>query len=94
MTFVITYHAPSPQRPYDYWCRVVRSTAYGSDLHKLIEEFQPVLWVHGHVHHSRDYHIGKTRIICNPHGYIGEEPMRWRHDETRCVALSKPCIVP
>ena len=71
---IITHHAPSPQSLRDDWASELLSAAYGSNLEPLIEEFQPLLWVHGHVHHSRDYHIGKTRIICNPHGYIGVEP--------------------
>jgi Icc-related predicted phosphoesterase len=35
---------------------------------------QPHLIVHGHVHHSFDYRVGRTRVICNPHGYGGENP--------------------
>jgi predicted phosphodiesterase len=30
------------------------------------------LVIHGHVHNSADYHIGRTRVICNPHGYGSE----------------------
>jgi len=29
------------------------------------------LWIHGHTHCSFDYEIGKTRVVCNPFGYIG-----------------------
>ena len=43
-----------------------------SDGSGWIEKTQPNLVIHGHVHHSLDYHIGQTRIICNPHGYGGE----------------------
>jgi hypothetical protein len=27
------------------------------------------LWVHGHVHDSFDYTVGKCRVIANPRGY-------------------------
>jgi hypothetical protein len=27
------------------------------------------LFIHGHVHNSADYHVGRTRVVCNPHGY-------------------------
>jgi predicted phosphodiesterase len=30
------------------------------------------LVIHGHVHNSADYHVGCTRVICNPHGYGAE----------------------
>jgi Icc-related predicted phosphoesterase len=43
--------------------------AFVSDLSELIEAYQPTLWVHGHVHNSSDYLVGKTRVLCNPHGY-------------------------
>jgi Icc-related predicted phosphoesterase len=45
------------------------SACYASDLDELIEECQPHLWVHGHIHSSADYRIGKTRIVCNSRGY-------------------------
>jgi len=32
------------------------------------------LVIHGHVHNSADYHVGRTRVICNPHGYGNENP--------------------
>ncbi len=36
----------------------------------LIESAHPPLWIHGHTHASIDTHVGKTRIVCNPHGYM------------------------
>jgi predicted phosphodiesterase len=35
---------------------------------------RPDLVIHGHVHNSADYHVGCTRVICNPHGYGNENP--------------------
>ena len=34
----------------------------------------PRVWIHGHIHDSRDYTIGETRIVANPRGYVGENP--------------------
>jgi Icc-related predicted phosphoesterase len=45
-----------------------------TELYNFIIERKPKLWVHGHTHCSFDYMIGDTRIICNPLGYIGENP--------------------
>jgi Icc-related predicted phosphoesterase len=50
------------------------TAAFVSDMSRLIETYQPSLWIHGHVHNSSDYHVGNTRIICNPHGYGTENP--------------------
>jgi Icc-related predicted phosphoesterase len=50
------------------------TAAFVSDQSALIEAHQPTLWVHGHVHNSSDYRVGKTRIVCNPHGYGSENP--------------------
>jgi hypothetical protein len=42
--------------------------AFASNMENLILEIQPRLWIHGHDNY--DYQIGKTRIICNPRGYV------------------------
>jgi Icc-related predicted phosphoesterase len=44
-----------------------------SDLAPLIDARQPNLWIHGHVHSRADYHLGATRIVCNPRGHIEED---------------------
>jgi len=50
----------------------VPSAAFASNMEDLIFETGPDLWVHGHIHDSSDYRIGKTRVICNPRGYAHE----------------------
>jgi Icc-related predicted phosphoesterase len=50
------------------------TAAYVSNLSRLIEAYQPTLFVHGHIHQSSYYRVGKTRIICNSHGYGAENP--------------------
>ena len=49
------------------------SSAYASNLEYLTEQFTPDLWIHGHIHTPCDYKLNRTRIICNPHGYISEK---------------------
>lgn len=69
---VMSHHAPSvrslPERRYG----TQLSPAYASRLDSLIETWQPLLWVHGHIHHSNDYTIGRTRILSNPRAYPDE----------------------
>jgi hypothetical protein len=71
-TIVVTHHAPSAlSLPEDRRDKTL-SCAYASHLDDFILRHQPPLWIHGHIHHSNDYLIGKTRIISNPQGYPDE----------------------
>lgn len=78
---VVTHHAPT----YESIERRYRNErhmngAYASDLSELIlDNPQIKLWTHGHTHHSMDYMVGDTRVVCNPKGYPGE-PSGWKHD--------------
>lgn len=77
---VMTHFAPSrrslagPADPTDGY--------YATDLEALITATRPALWVHGHIHHARDYRIGATRVLCNPAGYNGDG-----HDRTLTITL-------
>lgn len=73
-TVVVTHHAPSRRSIPTRYADDTLSAAYASNLDHLIEEFGPALWVHGHVHESFDYMVGRTRIVCNPRGYVPSEP--------------------
>ena len=71
-SIIVTHHAPSilslPERR-----RGERiSCAYASHLDDFILEYQPRLWIHGHIHHNNDYLIGATRIVANPQAYPDE----------------------
>ncbi len=68
-TVVVTHHAPHPNSIEPRFRADPVTPAFVSDLSSLIERWQPDLWIHGHTHASFDYLIGKTRVICNPHGY-------------------------
>jgi Icc-related predicted phosphoesterase len=71
-SIVVTHHAPSilslPPRRRSH----PLSCAYASHLDDFIKQHRPLLWIHGHIHHSQDYTIAETRILSNPHGYIDE----------------------
>ncbi len=71
-TVVVSHHAPSPSSVHQRFLESVLSPAFVSDLDDLIRSCGPDLWVHGHVHDSFDYIIGRTRVLCNPKGY-GDE---------------------
>ena len=70
VTIVMTHHAPSRRSVAPEFADDPLSAAYASDMEALIERTQPQLWVHGHIHTSSDYVIGRTRVVCNPRGYF------------------------
>ncbi|WP_121488407.1 metallophosphoesterase [Chryseobacterium sp. 7] len=70
---VVTHHAPSIQSVPEHYKEDPLTAAYASDLEDLISEYQPLYWIHGHIHTPCRYKIGETEIICNPHGYIDEK---------------------
>lgn len=68
-SIVVSHHAPHPGSlsarfggELDY--------CFASNLEEiLLAEHAPAAWLHGHVHHSLDYVVGKCRVLCNPRGY-------------------------
>ncbi|WP_273728846.1 metallophosphoesterase [Brucella gallinifaecis] len=68
MTIIVTHNAPHRNSISEHFGLNLLTTGFVSDLSDVIDEYQPDFWFHGHVHHSLDYHVGKTRIICHPKG--------------------------
>lgn len=71
-TVVITHHAPSFRSQHPFFAGSKISGGFCSDLDDQILEWMPDLWIHGHVHDPMDYHVGDTRVLCNPIGYPDE----------------------
>jgi len=70
---VVTHMGPSYQSVAKEFRGDSLNGAYVSELGNEIVMFEPELWFHGHTHVSFDYMIGKTRVICNPFGYLHHE---------------------
>ena len=70
---VITHHLPSFQSISPRFYSSPINGAFYSKLDELIENTKPDLWIHGHTHDSLNYQLSKTRIICNPRGYMDLE---------------------
>ena len=72
---VVTHMAPSERSVADcYKHDTLMNGAYFSPLDELIESRRQIkVWCHGHTHTPFDYHIGETRVLCNPRGYSGYE---------------------
>lgn len=73
---VCGHHSPSKQSTHPrYADDTIMNGGYSSDLDEFIQDHPQIrLWTHGHTHHTFDYVIGETRIVCNPRGYINYEP--------------------
>jgi Icc-related predicted phosphoesterase len=66
---VVTHHSPSYKSVCDRYRGDPINAGYHNELDDLIEDMQPILWQHGHVHSSHRYKIGKTTVVANPRGY-------------------------
>ena len=65
----IRHHAPSRRSIRPWFEGDPFNCAFASDLDRVIERFQPELWVHGHMHDPVDERLGRTRLVANPAGY-------------------------
>ncbi len=67
-TVVITHMAPSMLSISERYASDPISASYASRLDEMA--VQSDVWIHGHMHESFDYRIGKCRVVCNPCGYM------------------------
>jgi Icc-related predicted phosphoesterase len=73
---VITHHAPSDLSVAEcYKDQRLMNGAYRTNLEDFVMNSNINLWCHGHTHFPFDYMLGNTRVVCNPRGYIGHEPI-------------------
>lgn len=66
-TVVVTHHAPHPGSVHPRYEGSNLNAAFTSDLTPLVDMAD--IWVHGHMHNSSDYRVGRCRIVSNPRGY-------------------------
>jgi predicted phosphodiesterase len=67
-TVVISHHGPHPLSVHPRYAADALNSAFVSDLSPLMPGVD--LWLHGHVHDSFDYQIGRCRVVANPAGYV------------------------
>ena len=66
-TVVVTHHGPHPGSVHPRFAGSPVNGAFVSDLTELLD--QADFWLHGHVHDSFDYRVGRCRVLTNPRGY-------------------------
>lgn len=69
-TVVITHHAPSFKSMDLIWETRLGVVKYifASNMENIVVYSGAKYWLHGHIHSSKDYMLGDTRVICNPRG--------------------------
>lgn len=72
-TVVVTHNAPSWKSQHPKFAGSMVGGLFCSNLEDLMEKYEPEFWIHGHTHDPWDYTVFKTRVICNPSGYMGEK---------------------
>jgi rubrerythrin len=83
-TVVITHMAPSMRSVAEQYAKDSASAAFASRLDDLAS--QADIWIHGHMHDSFDYQIGKCRVVCNPCGYMTRGGgVENEHFEPNCI---------
>ena len=73
---LVIHHAPSSASVAEcYKGDLLMNGNFYTDLSEFVlDRPQIKLICHGHMHNTSDYEIGRTRVVCNPRGYIGYEP--------------------
>ena len=67
---VLTHHLPSTRSVHPDFKGSILNSFYVCDMSQMILRSKPVLWIHGHSHHSQDYFLADTQIVANPFGYF------------------------
>jgi predicted phosphodiesterase len=74
-TVVISHHGPHPLSVHPRWlapATLALNAAFVSNLTDLLGKAD--LWLHGHVHDSFSYQVGRCRVLANPRGYLRNPP--------------------
>jgi Calcineurin-like phosphoesterase len=77
---VVTHHAPHPHCIHPSWDGNMTNGCFVSDLRPIIDTYQPIAWLHGHIHDPIEMKHGNTLILANPLGYNRQENPQWMPD--------------
>ena len=83
-TVVLTHHMPHPACTPPVYADARGNYLFACGKHAFHDTLHspraPDLWICGHTHHAFDIRVGRSRIVCNPHGYgyeQGRNGFRW-----------------
>lgn len=75
-TVVMTHHAPSPQSISTFFGKNKLTPGFVSNMEDIMLQYEPDLWLHGHVHDSFNYRVGRTQVFCHAQG--GNPKFSWQ----------------
>ena len=84
---VVTHHLPSKRCVAPQYARSPMNAFFVCDLSQLIVDRKPAAWFFGHTHTSIDVHIGPTRLLCNPLGYVTAGEVNFGFDQDLTVGI-------
>jgi len=67
---VVTHFVPHVNSIAPQWATSPLNHYFVHNVGDIVEHGEAKLWIHGHTHSSFDYVVGKTRVVCNPFGYV------------------------
>jgi len=67
---VLTHFLPHPRSISPKYIGTPLNPYFCSNLDTMIKIGKPDYWFHGHTHDCLDYTVHKTRVVCNPRGYV------------------------
>lgn len=70
-TIVVTHFLPHPASITPQFATHPLNPGFASKLDRLVT--RATVWIHGHTHAASNYLLGRTRVVCNPRGYPGEQ---------------------
>ncbi len=69
---VVSHHLPSFTCVDPKWAGSNINRFFVSQMDHYIQKYEPAAWLFGHTHDKMDFMLNKTRLVCNPFGYMGE----------------------
>jgi hypothetical protein len=71
-TIVITHHAPSSRSVSARYRDDQLMACYASNLDRLVEKSEAMVWLHGGAPDAVDYTLGHTRVVSHPRGFLSQ----------------------
>lgn len=85
-TVVITHFPPSKESAETAYIGSSLS-AYWVNHYEYLFDYAPEVWIHGHIHESKDYMTQKgTRVVCNPRGNM-KKTMNKTYNPNFCIEV-------
>ncbi len=65
----ISHNAPSWKSISPIYRKSNINECFANHWDYLIDEYKPLVWIHGHMHDNINYTISDVPVMCNPYGY-------------------------